>query len=282
MSVSAVALGLAACGAAGAGVPALVRAIPEPEPADGPITVEPAAVSEHGTDHVARTAAAQSVDEGSNCGGKAASAATRTDAEVATAPQDEPKSLYADLGARRGLGVRAMLLSGLAGALVAWSQGWSWTLLVLLPLVPVMVALAVVDWNTRLLPTWVIRPTYYLTVALVLVAGLAAGDAGAVIRAAAGWLVLGALYGLLWFVNSGGLGYGDVRLSGVLGLAGGFVGWAELLTGAWSAFLLGGVIGGVLALLKVVDRKAVPFGPFMVLGALVGLLVGPGVGASLG
>ena len=282
MSVSAVVLGLAACGAAGAGVPALVRAIPEPEPADSTTTVEPAAVSEHGTDHAAKTAAAQSADEGPNRGGQAASAATRTHAEVAAAPQDDPKILYADLGARRGVGVRAVLLSGVAGALVAWSQGWSWTLLVLLPLVPVMVALAVVDWNTRLLPTWVIRPTYYLTVALVLVAGLAAGDAGAVIRAAAGWLVLGALYGLLWFVNSGGLGYGDVRLSGVLGLAGGFVGWAELLTGAWSAFLLGGVIGGVLALLKVVDRKAVPFGPFMVLGALVGLLVGPGVGASLG
>ena len=46
--------------------------------------------------------------------------------------------------------------------------------------------------------------------------------------------------------------------------------------------MLGGVLGGLLALLKVVDRKGVPFGPFMVLGALVGLLVGPAVGSSIG
>ena len=42
----------------------------------------------------------------------------------------------------------------------------------------------------------------------------------------------------------------------------------------YAGFLLGGVIGGLLALIKIVERKGFPFGPFMLLGAVVGLLWG--------
>ncbi len=42
----------------------------------------------------------------------------------------------------------------------------------------------------------------------------------------------------------------------------------------YAGFLLGGIIGGVLALAKVVDRKRYPFGPFMLVGAVVGVLAG--------
>ena len=84
----------------------------------------------------------------------------------------------------------------------------------------------------------------------------------------------GGLYLLLWFVYPRGMGYGDVRLSGVLGIALGHLGWGELVVGVYGGFLLGGVLGGVLALLSKVDRKGYPFGPFMFLGALVGVVVG--------
>ena len=67
----------------------------------------------------------------------------------------------------------------------------------------------------------------------------------------------------MWVVYPRGLGYGDVRLSGLLGLALGYLGWGEVLVGMYAGFLLGGIIGGVLALAKVVDRKRYPFGPFM-------------------
>lgn len=193
-----------------------------------------------------------------------------------------PKMLYVDVAARRGLGLRTALLGALGGALLGWALGWSWSLLVVLPLVPILVALSVVDWHTRLLPTWVIRPTYYLTMVTLLVVAVVTGVYGDLGRAALAWLATGAFFFLLWFVNSAGLGYGDVRLSGILGMALGHLGWAEVLTGIWSAFLVGGVGGGVLALAGIVDRKGVPFGPFMVLGALVGVLAGPWVGARLG
>ena len=71
---------------------------------------------------------------------------------------------------------------------------------------------------------------------------------------------------------------GDVRLSGVLGLVLGYLGWGPLLVGVYAGFLLGGVGGGLLTLLRVVDRKAYPFGPFMLLGALVGVLWGSSIG----
>jgi leader peptidase (prepilin peptidase)/N-methyltransferase len=78
------------------------------------------------------------------------------------------------------------------------------------------------------------------------------------------------------------MGYGDVRLSGVLGIALGYVGWSELLTGVYAGFLLGGVGGLLLSLLRLVDRKAYPFGPFMLVGAVVGVVAGPYVGALYG
>lgn len=202
--------------------------------------------------------------------------------DAATTSEEPPKVPYAEMGAAPGLAVRTAVVGAVGAGGLGWALGWDWSLLVLLPLVPVLVALSVVDWRTRLLPTWVIRPTYFLTVALVLLASLVARDVDALVRAGIGWVAVGGFYFLLWFVHSSALGYGDVRLSGIIGMALGHVGWAELLTGTWCAFLVGGVVGGVLALLGVVDRKGVPFGPFMVVGAFLGVLLGGWVAARLG
>jgi leader peptidase (prepilin peptidase)/N-methyltransferase len=157
--------------------------------------------------------------------------------------------------------------------------GWGPDLLVLLYLAPVGVALAVVDWRTRLLPTKLIAPSYGIVIGLVLLAAWLDHDLGALERAGWGWLVAGGTFFALWFVYPKGMGYGDVRLSGVLGIALGYLGWGELLTGVYAGFLLGGVGGVLLSTLRIVDRKAYPFGPFMLLGAVVGILVGPYVAA---
>ena len=143
-----------------------------------------------------------------------------------------------------------------------------------MPLVPVLIALALIDWRTHLLPTKVVWPTTLATAALVGVAWLVTGDNDDLIRAGWGFLIAYGTFFMLWFVYPKGLGYGDVRLAGVLGLALGYLGWGELLVGLYAGFLLGGVGGGLLSVLKVVQRKAFPFGPFMVVGALFGVLCG--------
>lgn len=204
-----------------------------------------------------------------------------SDTDLAPVPTTTPKERYAEIALRPGLGWQAALASGLCGAVLGLVLGWAWPLLYLVPLVPVSVALAVVDWRTRLLPTRVIAPTYVAVIVLVLVCWQATGDTDDLVRAGWGWLAAGGLYFVLWFAYPRGMGYGDVRLSGVLGIALGYLGWPELLVGIYGGFLLGGVVGGTLTLVRRVDRTGYPFGPFMLLGALVGIVVGDPVAAGL-
>lgn len=191
----------------------------------------------------------------------------------------EPKEPYAHIAELPGLGPACGLASAALGAAVAVGIGWEPGLAAWLYLVPVGVALAVVDWRTMLLPTAVIAPSYLVVLVLVGASAAIQQDLDDLLRAGLGWLVAGALYAAMWFVHPRGLGYGDVRLSGVLGLALGQLGWPELLVGIWAGFLLGGVIGGVLSLLRVVRRRGYPFGPFMLLGAVAGVVAGPALGA---
>jgi leader peptidase (prepilin peptidase)/N-methyltransferase len=195
-----------------------------------------------------------------------------------TEPEEPAKETYAAIADTPGLLWKAIVASLVVGGLVGLALGWSWALLVWLPLVPVGIALAVIDWRTRLLPTWLIARTYVGVVVLALLAALATQDWQDLVRAGIGWAGAGLLYFVLWYVYPRGLGYGDVRLSGILGIALGYVGTAELVVGVYAGFLLGGVGGALLSVLRIVHRKNVPFGPFMLVGALGGLLFGDWLG----
>src|SRR5690349_20384848 len=71
-----------------------------------------------------------------------------------TAPAEPPKEPYVDIAARPGLLGKSVVATLVLGGLVGLALGWTWALLVWLPLVPVATALAIIDWRTRLLPTW--------------------------------------------------------------------------------------------------------------------------------
>jgi leader peptidase (prepilin peptidase)/N-methyltransferase len=194
-------------------------------------------------------------------------------------PRAEDKVLYVDIARARGLRAGSSIACAAAAGAIGGATGWTPALSFLLFLVPVGVALAVVDWRTRRLPTKVIAPTYFVVAPLAVLAAWAADDWSRAVGALIGWAAAGGLYLLMWLIYPAGMGYGDVRLSGILGIALGWLGWPELLVGIWTGFLLGGVGGALLALLRIVDRKASPFGPFMLLGALAGIVLGPQVGA---
>jgi leader peptidase (prepilin peptidase)/N-methyltransferase len=197
-------------------------------------------------------------------------------------PPAPPKETYVHLAGLPGLARRTAAASALVGGVLGASVGWSWSLLFLLPLAPIGVALTVIDWRTTLLPTRLIAPAYAVTVVTVALAAVAEGDAAVAVHALIGWAVMGGIFFVLWFIYPRGLGYGDVRLSGVLGLALGALGWAELATGIYGAFLLGGVGGALLSLLRIVDRKRFPFGPFMLVAAVVAVALGPWVADRFG
>jgi leader peptidase (prepilin peptidase)/N-methyltransferase len=211
--------------------------------------------------------------------------APKDDADADTAAADEPpKMLYADIAARPGLAWRSALLSAAAGALLGAATGLDWSLLWLVPLTPVAVALSVVDWHTRLLPRVVVLPATLAAVVAVTVVGLATGERDALVRALVAMVLARSFFWVLWFVRSAGMGFGDVRLAAPVGLVLGWVGWGALAIGLWASFMLF-VVPALVVLLARRDRsllkRSFPFGPFMVGGALVGLVWGTALAERL-
>ncbi|MGF9761052.1 A24 family peptidase [Microvirga sp. 0TCS3.31] len=200
-------------------------------------------------------------------------------------PADEPpKMLYADIAARPGLAWRTALLAAVAGALIGAATGLDWPLLWLVPLTPVAVALSVIDWHTRLLPRVVVVPATLAAIVAVTAVGLATGDREALVRALVAMVLARSFFWVLWFVRSAGMGFGDVRLAAPVALVLGWTGWGALAIGLWAGFILF-VLPALAVLVARRDRsllkKSFPFGPFMVGGALVGLVWGTALAARM-
>lgn len=135
------------------------------------------------------------------------------------------------------------------------------------------VTLAIVDARTHRLPNRLVLPAYPVLLGLFAIACLLGAPGGWLVRAAACGVLLFAFYWVLWRFG-GGVGGGDVKLAGVLGVAMGWAGWQALAVGALAGFVLGGLFSVVLLALRRADRKtAVPFGPFMIGGAGLGILL---------
>jgi len=137
------------------------------------------------------------------------------------------------------------------------------------------VALALIDLDVKRLPNAIVLPSYGVAAILLGAAAIAQHDAGAYVRAVLGMVALFGFYFLLVFIYPAGMGFGDVKLAGVLGIYLGWLGWAEVITGGFLGFLFGGVVGVGLMMLRRAGRKSqIPFGPFMLAGALVAILAG--------
>ncbi len=186
-----------------------------------------------------------------------------------------PRPAFVDLAATPGLATRLALVGAGFGAVVGWQLGWTPILAAWAYLTGLSVVLGYVDARTRLLPTQLIGPSYAVVAVLVVAAGFGDQSFNGVWHAFLGWVVMGGFYRLMWNFGPPGLGYGDVRLSGVLALCLGYLGWGPLVTGLYTAFLLGGLFSLVLVLArKVTGKTHIPFGPFMMIGALTGLVWG--------
>ncbi|MFJ3163298.1 prepilin peptidase [Streptomyces kanasensis] len=140
---------------------------------------------------------------------------------------------------------------------------------------PVALLLAVVDRRVHRLPDPLTLPLAAAVPLLLGAAALLPGTAGSWRTAVLGGLVLGAAYLALFLVNPNGMGFGDVKLALPLGCALGWYGWDVLLAGAFAGFALGALYGlGLVVLRRARRRTAIPFGPFMIGGALLGVLLG--------
>ncbi|WP_181788017.1 prepilin peptidase, partial [Streptomyces phytophilus] len=139
---------------------------------------------------------------------------------------------------------------------------------------PFGVLLFAVDRAVRRLPDVLTLPL--AGAAVVLLGGAALiGGAGSWTRAVLGGIALGAAYFVLFFINPAGMGFGDVKLALVLGVALGWYGWDVLFTGSFAGLLLGaGYAVTMLAARRVGRKTGIAFGPFMIVGAFAGLVAG--------
>lgn len=134
------------------------------------------------------------------------------------------------------------------------------------------VALAVIDLQVRRLPDAIVLPSY--PIVAVLLAGSAAveGDWWALARAGIGGAILFAFFFALAYFYPAGMGFGDVKLAGLIGGLLAYLSWSALVIGAFAGFLIGAVAGLTLMAIKRAGRKtAIPFGPWMIAGAFVGV-----------
>lgn len=145
----------------------------------------------------------------------------------------------------------------------------------------VSVALALIDIDVHRLPDRIVLPSYIVGVVLLGLASVLSGDGDRALRAVIAMVALAVAYFLMALIYPGGMGLGDVKLAGLIGLYLGFTGWGALAVGALSAFLLAGIFAGVLIATGRATRKSgIPFGPWMLAGAWVGLTAGQPITAG--
>ncbi len=183
---------------------------------------------------------------------------------------------------------------GLAFGLVGW---WRWPeisaaaahggpavlgqlliLVAFLYLAAISAVLALIDIETHTLPNVIVLPAYVVGAVLLGAGALLTGRPEALLSAGIGAVAAFVLYLVLALAVPGGMGFGDVKLAGVIGLFLGFLGWAPLFVGVFAAFVLGGVFGVVLRAMRRSRRGGgIPFGPWMLAGAWLGAVAGSSI-----
>ncbi len=165
--------------------------------------------------------------------------------------------------------------TGVLFAALAATYGPVAVLPALLYLAAAGVALFLIDLDHQRLPDAIVLPSYPV-LAVLLGGGVALGGAFPLWRAAASVALWLAVYGLIWLVTAGrGMGLGDVKLSGVLGLMLGWLGWGPSLVGLLGGFVIGGVVGMLLIAGGRAGRATrIAHGPFMLAGAALAAFVG--------
>lgn len=158
-------------------------------------------------------------------------------------------------------------------AIVYWRQP---ELIAYLILAAGLLALSVIDIELKLLPTRIVFPLGVMVAGALGGAALWERDWQPALRALLGGAAAYVVIRLIYEVTRGrGIGYGDVRLSFVLGMALGWLGWGHVVGGILGGFFFGAVVGLLLLALRLVSRRTpIPFGPFLALGTLVFVLAG--------
>ena len=169
------------------------------------------------------------------------------------------------------------LATGLIFALLYWHYGLSPALGIMAFYACLFIIISVIDLEHGLILNKVVYPALVVALLLALIPQpwLAERLVDRVANAALGGAIGFGLFFLIAIVSRGGMGWGDVKLAGLIGLATGF----PLV---FFSIILGAILGAVVAVALVVAKKrtfkeTLPFGPFLALAAIVTLLWGSNI-----
>lgn len=158
---------------------------------------------------------------------------------------------------------------------IAQRFGTTWEVPAYCALASGLIVLSLIDLDHFLLPNRVLYPTGFVFAALLVLPAVIDGQWDWYLRGIEGGAAAFGVFFVIHIVSPRGMGFGDVRLSFVLGLALGWLSWGHVFLGLFLGFLLGAVVGTLLIATKLRGRKdPVPFGPFMAAGALVAIFAG--------
>ncbi len=158
------------------------------------------------------------------------------------------------------------LFAGLLFVLAVTKYGLTIAALRAVVLFSILIPAALIDLDHKIIPDKLNLAGIFLGIPLIV------QSKELFFSSVAGFLAGGGLLLLIAVVSRGGMGGGDIKLAAVMGL---LLGWKCLLAALFLAFAAGGVTGILLLLLKVKNRKdAIPFGPFLALGAIAAALAG--------
>lgn len=172
------------------------------------------------------------------------------------------------------------LFTAILTGLVAYKYGFGLQAFAAILLTWSLIALAVIDFNTTLLPDNITLPFLWFGI-LVNYFGIFCSLQDSVMGAIVGYMSLWLVFHIFKLITGkDGMGFGDFKL---LALLGAWLGWQYILPIILISSVVGSIIGIFLIVTKLLPRdKPTPFGPYLALGGIICLLLGSQVKSFLG
>lgn len=137
------------------------------------------------------------------------------------------------------------------------------------------VVLSIIDIKTFQLPTKLIAISGSVSITLLALASVIMGDYKLLLNMLIGLSITGGFYGLIWIVKPAALGFGDVRLAPVVGA---ILGWLSIghstLAVLFPYIILSFALIPLMALKVVNGKTKIPFGPWIIGGTILAILIG--------
>lgn len=166
------------------------------------------------------------------------------------------------------------LITGIAFVTICYHFDFGWETPAFLVFVCALIAISSVDFELYIIPNRIVYPAGFICLALLTLAAWGTGNwhslKTALLSAVGCWLFMLVVH----LISPKGMGFGDVRLSALIGLLLGWISPARAIAALIYGFGLGAIVGIVLMLLSRASRKtAIPFGPFLAMGAYLAIFV---------